>query len=85
MGAAARAGLLQLVPLPADPEDRAERLRVLLDLAPHLPDLNLDDVDVFISKDEAAILSDLEQEDLDLANACLALEREHVNHPRGDR
>lgn len=56
-------------------EERAERLRVLIELAPFLP-AGPEEAAALLSAEDSAVLDRLTSEDLDLANACLAVEVE---------
>ena len=58
-----------------DVEERAERLRVLIDLAPYLP-MKPSEASEYLPTEDAAILEELGADDLALANACLAVEAE---------
>lgn len=56
-------------------EIRAERLRVLVEVAPYLP-LEPEDIGRFVTAEDAEIVQQVGTEDLNLANACLAVETE---------
>jgi hypothetical protein len=58
-----------------DVEERAERLRVLIQLAPYLP-MEPGEAVNFVPVEDRPLIRELEDDDLDLANACLEVERE---------
>ena len=57
------------------PDERAERLRVLVELAPYLP-MNPAEAAEHLTEEDAEAIQEITQDDLDLVNACLVAEAE---------
>jgi len=55
------------------PEERAERLRVLVEVAPYLP-LHPAEAAEFLTVEDGELIQRITAQDLDLVNACLEVE-----------